>query len=61
MDRTKRSFQSNANPVRRIEYMMWLLSELAMCANSECTLGYMGSCKILRNTHVPHLQAEDKF
>ncbi len=41
--------------------MMWLLSELAMCPNSECTLGYMGLCRILCDTHVPCLQAKDHF
>ena len=56
----KRSL-SNTNPVRRIEYMMWLLSELAMCANSKCMLGYMGLCRILHNTHVHCLQAKDHF
>jgi hypothetical protein len=40
---------------------MWLLSELAMCANFKCTLGYMGSCRILCDTHVPCLQAKDHF
>ncbi len=38
---------------------MWLLSELAMCANLEDTLGYMGSCRILCNTHVPCLKAKE--
>ncbi len=60
-DWNKRSFQSNANPVRRIKYMRWLLSELAMCANSKCMLGYMGLCRIIRDTHVPCLQAQDHF
>jgi hypothetical protein len=32
-----------------------------MCANSECMLGYMGSCRILWDTHVPCLQAKDHF
>ena len=30
---------------------MWLLSELAMCANSECMLGCMGSCRNLHDWH----------
>jgi hypothetical protein len=40
---------------------MWPLSELAMYANSECMLGYMGSVRIVHNTHVPRSQAKDHF
>jgi hypothetical protein len=40
---------------------MWLLSELAMCAKSECTLGCMGLCRILCDTYVPCSQAKDHF
>jgi hypothetical protein len=32
-----------------------------MCANFKDMLGYMGSCRILRNTHVPCLQTKDHF
>jgi hypothetical protein len=47
--------------VRKLPYSMWLPSELDMCANSEDTLGYMVSCRILRDIHVPCLQAKDHF
>ncbi len=32
-----------------------------MCANFKDTLGYMGLCRILRDTHVPRLQLEITF
>jgi hypothetical protein len=44
-----------------LSYSMWLPSELDMCTNFEDTLGYMVSCRILRNIHVPCLQAKDHF
>jgi hypothetical protein len=40
---------------------MWLPSELDMSANSEDTLEYMVLCRILRDIHVPRLQAKDHF
>jgi hypothetical protein len=53
--------QFNCRSVRKLPYSMWLPSELYMCANSEDTLGYMVSCRILRDIHVPCLQAKDHF